>query len=126
MIVFAIPRTAEPMMKAAAPLIVTPLQRASATHRAARPGTKLSKPAPGRGFGAVHVTPSVEVESTIVFPLQPGRKLQSAHATYIRPDTSTAAVGSAGARRNGRAASEIAETPTGKPKVAPPSTEPTA
>ena len=35
MIVFAIPSTAAPMMKAAAPLIVTPLQSASASHSAA-------------------------------------------------------------------------------------------
>ena len=76
------------------------------------PGTKLSKPVPGTRVGAVHVTPSVDVERTIVLPLQTGRKTQSAHATYMRPDASTAAVGSGGARRNGRAASEIGEIPT--------------
>src|SRR5262249_55734344 len=93
---------------------------------AAIPGTKLSKPVPATRDGAVHVTPSVEVESTIVFPAQPVRKTQSAHATYMRPDASTVAVGSGGARRKARGASLIPDTPTGERNVAPPSAERTA
>src|SRR5215471_11392562 len=93
---------------------------------AAIAGMKLSKPVPGTRAGALHVAPSVEVDNTIVFPAHPGRKMQSAHTTYIRPEASTAAAGSGGARRNALGASTIADTPTGRPKVAPPSVERTA
>src|SRR5262245_20846011 len=93
---------------------------------AAMAGTKLSKPVPGMREGGDQVTPSVDVERTIVFPSQRGRKVQSAQATYISPDASTAAAGSGGARRNGRAASETAEMPEGWPNVEPPSVERTA
>src|SRR5207247_3459245 len=93
---------------------------------AAIAGTKLSKPVPGTRLSGVQVLPSVDVLRTIVSPSQLRRKTQSAQATYMRPDASTVAVASPGARRSGCLARAIGEMPVAGENVAPPSVDRTA
>ena len=105
---------------------VTSPSRPGAFGSAAIPGTTLSRAVPGIRCGIVHVTLSVELERTMSLPSQTERKLQSCHAMYSRPEASTVAVGSGGARRPRTSWALSGAIPIRGANVAPPSTERTA
>src|SRR4051812_5724440 len=81
--------------------------------------------ATGMRAGCVHVIPSADVESTMSFCVQPGRKRQSCHTAYIVPFESTSTDGSEIARMTPLSRERRSET-ADRVNVAPPSVERTA